>query len=155
MTRVIIALIAFVALWQPTASTAQCPVNSGWWVYENPSHTIKLKFHVKPEGTQVDSLEFSLHSVCSVSGTRSFTSAGRPITCEPWGFTWPMACNVSSWTDGFNLAVTFVDEQHSAVTLDIVTWFDGCAVCRALETSGVVGTAISTWGGIKALYDSQ
>ena len=138
----------------PTASTAQCPVEPGWWVYQSPDDRIKIKFHVKPAGTAVDSLEFTLHSVCAVSGTRSYTSPGRPIICSPWGSSWSVSCDIPSWTDGMILWVTFTDAQHAAIVLDIVTWFNGCVVCRALETSGCVGTAASTWGGIKALYDS-
>jgi len=151
----IVVLMVLAALAWPIVSSAQCPVNSGWWVYENPSKSIKLKFHVKPEGTKVDSLEFALHSVCDISGTRKFTSSGRTITCAPWGFTWSLTCNSTTWTDGFNLSVAFTDTQQATAVLDIVTWFNGCAVCRAVETPGVVGTAVSTWGRIKALYDSQ
>jgi hypothetical protein len=153
--RSIVALIAFAVLGLPIASTAQCPVEPGWWVYENPSGSIKLKFHVKPEGTKVDSLEFTLHAVCSVSGTRKYTCSGKTITCAPWAFTWSLACDAPSWTDGFDLTVTFTDEQNSTGVLDIVNWFNGCTVCHALEGSSVVGTAVSTWGGIKAQYDSQ
>lgn len=155
MIRLIVALMALTFLGHPTASTAQCPVNSGWWVYQNPSKSITLKYHVKPEGTHVDSLEITLHSVCSVSGTRKYTCSGKTITCEPWGFTWSLTCDGATWTDGFNLAVTFTETYQSTAVLDIVTWFNGCSVCRALETPSVVGTAVSPWGRIKALHDSQ
>ncbi len=155
MIRFIVALMVFAVLGQPTASTAQCPVESGWWVYQNPSGSIILKFHVKPEGTKVDSLEFTLHSICYVSGTRKYTSSGKTITCAPWGFTWFLACDGSTQTDGFGLAVTFTDTQNSTAVLDMVNWFNGCVVCRAFESLSVVGTAVSTWGRIKAFYDSQ
>jgi hypothetical protein len=154
MTRLVIAVTVLAALLLPAASSAQCPVEPGWWVYKAPDNSVKLKFHVKPEGAAVDSLEFTLHSVCAVSGTRRYTSAGKPITCNPWGFAWSVSCDVPSWTDGMNLWVTFTDAQHSDVVLDVVMWFEGCVVCRALETAGCVGTAVSTWGGIKSLYDS-
>lgn len=155
LIRLIAALTALAALVLPTASTAQCPVDSGWWVYQNPDESIRLKFHVKPGGTQVDSLEFTLHSVCYISGTRKSVSSGKNITCAPWGFTWSLNCNAATWTDGFNLTVTFTDTQNSTAVLDIVNWFNGCTVCRALENSSIVGTDVSTWGRIKALYDSQ
>jgi hypothetical protein len=153
--RLVVALMALATLGISTASTAQCPVNQGWWTYKSPDNRVRIKFHVKPEGTQVDSLEFTLHSVCAVSSTRRFTSSGRTITCAPWGFSWSLSCDPPSWTDGFYLSVTFTEAEHASAVLDIVMWFEGCAVCRALETSGVVGTRASTWGGIKALYDSQ
>ena len=151
--RLVIVLAILAVLLPPIAAAAQCPVETGWWVYQTPDNRVKLKFHVKPDGSAVDSLVFTLHSVCAVSGTRSYTSPGRPITCDPWGFAWSYPCDVPSWTDGFNLWVTFTDEQHSSVVLDVVMWFEGCVVCRAVEATGCVGTAVSTWGGIKALYD--
>jgi len=155
MMKLIVALLALAVLGQSTASIAQCPVAPGWWVYESPDQSEKIKFHVKESGTAVDSLEFTLHNVCSVSGTRRSTSPGKAITCSPWGFTWTSACNPSTWTDGFILAVTFSDTEHSAAELDIVTWWDGCAICRAVETSNIVGTDASTWGLIKSLFDSR
>ena len=45
-------------------------------------------------------------------------------------------------------------EQASAV-LDITVFYYGCAACRALENSVIAGTEMSTWSGIKALYDTQ
>lgn len=155
VTRCTVALIVLAVLAIPIASAAQCPVEPGWWTYQNPGGSVKLKFHVNPEGTKVDSLEFSLHSVCDVSGVRDYTCAGRTITCEPWGFTWSVSCEPATWTDGFDLAVTFTDAQQASAILDIITWYNGCETCRALETPDVVGAATPTWGGIKALYESR
>lgn len=155
MVRSIFVLTVLSFLVLPTMSNAQCPVESGWWVYQNPENSIKLKFHVKPGGTQVDSLEFTLHSVCYISGTRRSVSTGKNITCAPWGFTWSLNCNPATHTDGFDLTVTFTDTQNSTAVLDIVNWFISCAVCRALENSNVVGTDVSTWGRIKALYECR
>lgn len=154
MKRFVLFVVAALALiGRSPAAVAQCPVNAGWWVFQSPDKRIKLKFHVKPSGTSVDSLEIGLHAVCNSTGTKSFTSSGQAISCAPWRFTWSQACNAELWIDGFNLEVMFLDQHQAAATLDIVTWYEGCAVCRALTTSIIVGTAPSTWGDIKTLYD--
>ena len=155
MMKLIVALLTLAVLGQSTASMAQCPVTPGWWVYENLDNSEKIKFHVKESGTSVDSLEFTLHNICSVSGTRRFTCPGKTISCSPWRFTWAAGCNPSTWTDGFNLEVIFTDAENSMAVLDIVTWYNGCAVCRAVETAAAVGAEASTWGIIKSLYRSR
>lgn len=153
--KLIVALLTLAVLGQSDASMAQCPVTPGWWVYKNLDNTEKIKFHVKESGTKVDSLEFTLRNICSVSGTRRFTCPGKAITCSPWKFTWAQACDPSTWTDGFNLEVIFTDAENSMAVLDIVTWYNGCAVCRAVETAAAVGAEASTWGIIKSLYRSR
>jgi len=152
--RLIVSLIALVALGLSTASTAQCPVGSGWWVYQTPDGLTNLKFHVKPGGTAVDSLEFTLNAICGTTGTTKSSTSGKAITCEPWGFTWSSSCNtMPPYKDGFDLTVTFTDTQTSTTVLDVKKWINSCASCRALDNSSVVGTEMSTWSLIKALYD--
>jgi hypothetical protein len=154
MKRLLLLLFVSAAAVWPSVTAAQCPVEPGWWTYRSGDGRVTLKFHVRPAGTSVDSLQFVLHSVCNSTGTKTFASPGKPISCAPWGFTWTQACNTELWIDGFDLEVSFSDSQRAGAILDIVTWFEGCAVCRALTTTNIVGTSPSTWGGIKTLYDS-
>jgi hypothetical protein len=104
---------------------------------------------------EVDSLEFTLNSVCGVSGTIKSSSSGKAIACAPWGFTWSASCNSTLHFDGYNLAVTFTDAEHSTAVLDIMKWTNNCTACGALNVSGLVGIEVRTWGRVKASYDPQ
>jgi hypothetical protein len=149
-------MTVFAVLARPIASSAQCPVNAGWWTYEAPNGKAWVYFHVKPSGTAVDSLEFALHGICEASYIKKFVSSGVTITCDPWGFTWSSECIPGMFIDGFDLTVIFVDSQWAQATLDIkIAYYTGCSVCRALEISGVVGANESTWSRIKASSDTR